>query len=82
MKKAAAASSKTTRRTAATRTRAEKKSQGGRVSIRGTVSSENRHRMIAVAAFLRAEQRQFKNGDAVTDWLAAEKEVDRLLEGT
>ena len=58
-----------------------KKPPGSLVSIRGTVSSETRREMIAVAAFLRAEQRQFQDGDPVEDWLIAEKEVDRLLEG-
>ncbi len=55
------------------------KPPGSLVSIHGTVSSETRREMIAVAAFLRAEQRQFQDGDPVEDWLIAEKEVDRFL---
>lgn len=43
------------------------------------VSAEARHRMIAEAAFVRAEQRQFRDGDPVDDWLAAEREVEKLL---
>ncbi len=38
-----------------------------------------RERMIAEAAYFRAERRGFSGGDSVTDWLAAEKEVDHRL---
>jgi len=40
-----------------------------------------RHRLIATAAYLRAEQRGFVGGDPVADWLAAEAEVDQMLAG-
>jgi hypothetical protein len=42
-------------------------------------SAEERQRMIATAAYLRAEQRGFVGGDPAADWLAAEAEVDRRL---
>jgi len=42
-----------------------------------TVSAEERHNMIAEAAYYLAEQRSLQ--DAVTDWLAAEKEIDKRL---
>ena len=43
------------------------------------ITPETRHEMIATAAFLRAEQRCFASGDPMEDWLAAEREVDTLL---
>jgi rubrerythrin len=42
-------------------------------------SPEERQRMIAEAAYFRAEKRGFVGGDPVEDWIAAEKEVDKLL---
>ncbi len=42
------------------------------------VNVEERSRMIAEAAYLRAEKRGFA-GDPVEDWLLAEEEVDRRL---
>jgi Protein of unknown function (DUF2934) len=43
------------------------------------VSADARRAMIAEAAYLRAERRGFTPGSEEEDWLAAEKEVDRLL---
>lgn len=43
------------------------------------VSQEQRHRMIAEAAYQRAEARGFREMDQVGDWLAAEREVDKRL---
>jgi hypothetical protein len=43
------------------------------------VSNEARYRMICEAAYIRAEQRGFRPGGEVEDWLAAEQEVERLL---
>jgi hypothetical protein len=37
---------------------------------------QRRHRRIAERAYLRAAGRDFKGGDPVADWLAAEAEVD------
>ncbi len=45
------------------------------------VDSALRSRMIAEAAYFRAEQRGFGNGDPVQDWLEAEVEIDRVLNG-
>ena len=44
----------------------------------GTKNRDDRHKMIAAAAYYRAEKRGFKgNGaDAVQDWLEAEVEID------
>jgi DUF2934 family protein len=40
---------------------------------------EDRQSMIAKAAYLRAERRNFAPGHELEDWLAAEAEVDRQL---
>jgi hypothetical protein len=43
------------------------------------VSPEERYRMIADAAYYRAERRNFEPGHEHEDWLAAEAEVEELL---
>jgi hypothetical protein len=45
----------------------------------GPVSREARWQMIAEAAYHRARERDFRGGDDVADWLAAEAEVDARL---
>ncbi len=45
------------------------------------ISAAQRERMIAEAAYFRAEHRGFQPGDPVADWIEAEAEIDRLLEG-
>jgi len=45
----------------------------------GTVSATERALMIARAAYHRAERRGFVPGHEVEDWLAAEREINRLL---
>ncbi len=37
------------------------------------------HRMIAEAAYFRAEKRNFDAGHALDDWLLAEQEVKRII---
>jgi hypothetical protein len=55
-------------------------SKGGNPAGAGkAVSPEERQRMIAEAAYFRALQRGFSGGDAVDDWLAAEREIDQRL---
>lgn len=46
------------------------------------VSPEERHRLIAEAAYFRASQRGFPGGAEVEDWLAAEAEIDGKLLGS
>ncbi len=46
------------------------------------ISPEERWRMIAVAAYHRAEKRGFDPGHEVEDWLQAEKEVSAALHAT
>lgn len=45
------------------------------------VSTAERRRMIAEAAWSRAVARGFANGDPVADWLEAEREIDARLNG-
>jgi uncharacterized coiled-coil DUF342 family protein len=44
-----------------------------------SADTNDRHALIARAAYLRAEKRGFQGGDPVEDWLAAEAEVDTRL---
>jgi len=39
----------------------------------------DREGMISAAAYFRAEHRGFGGGDALADWLAAEAEIDAML---
>lgn len=43
------------------------------------VTAEDRYRMIAEAAYYRAEKRGFTGGDVADDWVQAEAEIERLL---
>jgi len=45
------------------------------------VSAEERQRMIAEAAYFRAQQRGFSGGDPLDDWLAAERQINQVLPG-
>ncbi|MHB8347779.1 MAG: DUF2934 domain-containing protein [Acidiferrobacterales bacterium] len=40
------------------------------------ISAEDRRRMIAEAAYYRAERRGFAGGDPIEDWLTAEAEIE------
>lgn len=44
-----------------------------------TIKPEERYKMIAQAAYFRAEARGFNGGDPREDWTQAEKEVDQQL---
>ena len=43
-------------------------------------TAEEKHRMIANAAYFRAQKRGFADGDPVADWIEAEKEIEALLQ--
>jgi Protein of unknown function (DUF2934) len=43
------------------------------------VTPEERHRMIAETAYFMAHERGFTGGDPVSDWIEAERKVDRQL---
>lgn len=65
---------KTTRRTSATkRTPRPKKSEAE--SAMTAPSQDERHQMIAEAAYYRAMERGFCDGDPTEDWLQAEADV-------
>jgi hypothetical protein len=48
-----------------------------RASIERLVTPEERHQLIAEAAYLIAGRRGFAPGHELSDWLAAENEVNR-----
>lgn len=48
------------------------------VAVKQVVSDEQRYRMIAEAAYYRAESRHFKS-DPVRDWIEAERDIALLL---
>ena len=50
-----------------------------RDTAKAPLPREQRERMIAEAAYYRAEQRGFAPGDPVVDWLEAESEIDAVL---
>jgi hypothetical protein len=47
---------------------------------RARISPEERRRMIAEAAYFRAERRGFAAGGELDDWVQAETDIDRLVE--
>jgi hypothetical protein len=62
-----------------------KKNSVGQLSARSTptsITAEQRHQMIAEAAYFMAADRGFQNGCELDDWLCAEAVVDKRLSGT
>ncbi len=61
--------------------RAAKKTVAPKVTRRTApaISADERQQLIAVAAYLRAEQRGFAPGGELDDWFAAEREIDAAL---
>lgn len=47
--------------------------------IRSKITEDERRRLIAEAAYRRAERRGFRGGNAQSDWLEAEAEIDAKL---
>ena len=45
------------------------------------ITPEERWKMVAVAAYHKAENRGFATGHELEDWTEAEKEIDALLSG-
>ena len=43
------------------------------------ISPEHRYHMIGTAAYFKAQQRGFEAGYHVQDWIAAEKDIDAML---
>lgn len=58
--------------------KAPKRRQASRSRAPG-LPAESRHKMIEIAAYYRAERRNFQNGDPVADWLSSEIEIDEML---
>lgn len=74
------AKTKSTPSTPRPRRATSKRATGSTAANPGTqISDEDRQRMIAEAAYYRAQARGFNGGDAIDDWLAAEREINRLL---
>ncbi len=46
--------------------------------VNAIISSEDRYRLIAEAAYYLAEQRGFDGGDTIQDWLQAEAKIDSI----
>jgi hypothetical protein len=49
-----------------------------RSAVEALLTPEDRHKLIAVAAHFVAERRGFAPGHELSDWLAAEREVNRV----
>jgi hypothetical protein len=45
------------------------------------ITPEDRWKLIAVAAYHKAERRGFAPGGELQDWIDAEQEIDRLMSG-
>ena len=76
-KKAAPAAKKT----AVKSSRSTKPASEPKAGTPVTISHEERWRMIAIAAYHKAERRGFTPGHEVADWLAAEQEISAVLSG-
>jgi hypothetical protein len=50
-----------------------------KIAKEAPITPEMRYQMICEAAYYRAEQRGFTNGDPEQDWIEAEAEVDQRL---
>lgn len=74
-KKKKTASTKKTAKKAA----AGKKGKSSKITKTVEITAEERWRMIAVAAYHKAEKQGFASGKEMENWLEAEREVDRLL---
>ena len=60
------------------KTRQVRRAQGAPV-VETAISSHDRRRMIAEAAYFHAERRGFEGGSPEEDWYEAEREIDDLL---
>jgi len=60
---------------------APKKAVASQAKKPAYVTNEERWRMVAEAAYHKAEKRGFATGHETDDWLAAEQEIDALLGG-
>jgi hypothetical protein len=64
----------------AAQARSQKKTSAPKAGrLRQGITLEERQRLIAESAYLRAERRGFQGGDPREDWIAAEAEIDAML---
>lgn len=82
-KKTAAAKKTTSSKKSSTakKATAKKTAKNEQTSSKLNITPEERWKMVAVAAYHRAEKRSFASGHELQDWTEAEKEVDKLLLG-
>ena len=82
-KKTAVAKKTTTSKKSSTAKKAttKKTTKIEQTSFKLNITPEERWKMVAVAAYHRAEKRNFASGHELQDWTEAEKEVDKLLLG-
>ena len=76
-KTAAKKKSSSSQKIAAKKTAAKKAEQPSRLAI----TPEERWKMIAIAAYHKAEKRNFAPGNDFQDWVDAEKEIDKIMQG-
>ncbi len=67
---------KTTKATKTTKTSKTPRKKAVRQNKSIDVTLEERHRMIAEAAYYKAKERNFEMGDQASDWFKAEMEID------
>lgn len=87
IKKKAAAKKTITKKVSKKKVASTKKTSAKKATKKPTKSSSleitagERWKMIAVAAYHRAEKRNFAPGDELQDWTESEKEIDKFLHG-
>jgi len=81
--KKAAIKKTATKKKAVSKKRSASKKPGNNpgVSANLSITPEQRWKMVAVAAYLKAEKRGFVTGNELDDWTEAEREIDTLLNG-
>ena len=70
-----------TRKTAAKTAETKKVTRSVQDTSSIDITPEERWKMIAVAAYHKAEKRGFAPGNELQDWNEAENEIDKLLSG-
>ncbi len=78
-KRSSAARRKPVAATAPGKTRRKTATTAKSAKPRQAITPEERQRLIAQAAYLRAESRGFTGGSPEQDWLEAEIEIDAML---
>jgi Protein of unknown function (DUF2934) len=62
--------------------KALKKKSGSAKKVQCAINGADRQRMIATAAYYKAEQQGFSGGHEIQDWLEAESEIENLLQNS